>query len=262
MRPQLVCLHDKGEIEAFLRRNPRLHVYALGDLDDFFWPYTTWYARQGRDIRALVLVYNSPALPVLLALDDPPLAELEALLRALLPLLPRRFYAHLSPGLAQTLAIDYELEPHGRYHKMALSEPARLRAFDTSIVVPLGPADRDELLALYRESYPDNAFDPRMLESGQYFGLRRRGRLCSAAGIHVYSPTYRVAALGNITTHPRYRGQGLGTAVTAALCQSLLRTVKHIGLNVHAENAAAIACYEKLGFRFVAPYEEYMLYAK
>ena len=42
----LVCLHDKAVIEGFLRRNPLLHIYPLGDLDDFFWPHTTWYGLQ------------------------------------------------------------------------------------------------------------------------------------------------------------------------------------------------------------------------
>lgn len=35
-------LHDKAEIAACLRRNAPGHVYELGDLDDFDWPYTTW----------------------------------------------------------------------------------------------------------------------------------------------------------------------------------------------------------------------------
>jgi len=39
-----VCLHDKSAIEQFLRRNTWLHLYELGDLDEFFWQYTTWYA--------------------------------------------------------------------------------------------------------------------------------------------------------------------------------------------------------------------------
>ncbi|MEJ7708630.1 MAG: hypothetical protein WKF84_01940 [Pyrinomonadaceae bacterium] len=34
---RIVCLHSKVEIERLLRRNLYLHLYALGDLDDFFW---------------------------------------------------------------------------------------------------------------------------------------------------------------------------------------------------------------------------------
>jgi len=36
----VIKLDDKEEIATFLRRNPRAHVYELGDLDDFDWPYT------------------------------------------------------------------------------------------------------------------------------------------------------------------------------------------------------------------------------
>jgi len=81
----------------------------------------------------------------------------------------------------------------------------------------------------------------------------------AAAGVHVYSASRGVAALGNIATHPDRRGRGLGRAVTARLCASLLATVRHIGLNVHAENAAAIACYRGLGFEAVARYGEFVV---
>jgi len=40
------------------------------------------------------------------------------------------------------------------------------------------------------------------------------------------------------------------------LCVRLRRTVDHIGLNVKADNAAAIRLYEGLGFEVVAEYLE------
>lgn len=73
-----------------------------------------------------------------------------------------------------------------------------------------------------------------------------------------YSPTYRVAALGNITTDPDFRGRGYASPVVAALCRDLLRTVEHIGLNVKADNLAAIRCYRALGFDRCSQYGEYM----
>jgi predicted GNAT family acetyltransferase len=84
----------------------------------------------------------------------------------------------------------------------------------------------------------------------------------SVAGAHVYSPQYKVAALGNITTHPQFRGKGLARVVCAKLCQELLQTVNHIGLNVKVDNISVIACYCKLGFEPVATYEEYSLKLK
>jgi predicted GNAT family acetyltransferase len=102
-----------------------------------------------------------------------------------------------------------------------------------------------------------------MLETGLYRGIRRGGRLVSVAGVHVYSPRFLVAALGNITTHPDWRGHGFATLVSAALCQALGQAgVAHIGLNVRADNEAAIHCYKKLGFECAADYGECTLTRK
>jgi ribosomal protein S18 acetylase RimI-like enzyme len=70
-----------------------------------------------------------------------------------------------------------------------------------------------------------------------------------------------VAALGNIVTHPACRGQGLARAATAGLCRSLRESVDHIGLNVAADNVAAIRCYERLGFATIGHYGEFNLRA-
>jgi GNAT superfamily N-acetyltransferase len=177
-------------------------------------------------------------------------------------LLPRRLYAHLSEGLADVLGEEYQVSWHGKHYKMGLTKTGLLGGVDTSDVTRLGESDVRELEALYRVSYARNWFDPRMLETGHYYGIRRGGELVSVAGVHVYSPVYKVAALGNITTRPDWRGQGLGTTVTAELCRELLPTVDHIGLNVKADNVAALACYEGLGFEQVASYQECSLEAK
>jgi GNAT superfamily N-acetyltransferase len=258
---QPVFLHDKLEVEAYLRRDPYLHLYALGDLDDFFWPYTTWLAcREGQRVEALMLLYSGGGLPVLLALANEGLAHLRALLQASLPLLPRRFYSHLTPGLVETAAAGgCRLEPHGRYLKMRLGGFDKLVQVDTAATEQFNSGDEAALKQFYAASYPGNWFDPRMLETGCYYGIRQGGEIVSVAGIHVYSPRYRAAALGNITTHPDYRGRGLGKAVTARLCQELCKTVDHIGLNVRADNAAAVSAYTRLGFAPYAEYEEYMI---
>lgn len=251
-------LHDRAEIEAFLRRAPARHLYELGDLDDFFWPYTTWYAlREAGEVRALALLYTGTALPVLLAFAEGSPEPSAELLRTVSSWLPRRFYAHLSPGLEARLPAGCRREPHGTHLKMALVDRSRLAGVDTAGVVPLAAADRPALEALYAASYPGNWFDPRMLETGRYVGLWHGSELVSAAGVHVYSPRYGVAALGNITTHPRLRGQGLATRVAGRLCRLLLETVETVGLNVKEDNGAAIACYRGLGFEQVAEYGEF-----
>jgi predicted GNAT family acetyltransferase len=187
---------------------------------------------------------------------------MQELLRSLTHLLPKRFYAHLSGDVVTVLADDYQIKSHGLHYKMALTNTGSLVDVDTSDVIPLSVADTDELEELYRVSHPANSFDPRTLQTSHFYGVRRGTTLLSVAGVHVYSSQYKVAALGNITTHPQFRGQGLATVVCAKLCQELSQTVNHIGLNVKVDNISAIACYSKLGFEPVASYEEYSLELK
>jgi GNAT superfamily N-acetyltransferase len=249
-------LRDKQEIEEHLRRDVHLHLYALGDLDAFFWPYTAWYGlRSGDDLRAVALVYTGQPLPVLLALDRDPEAMGE-LLNSIRDYLPDRFYSHLSPGLESVFTRTHRADLHGEHYKMALRDRAKPESADYSGTIPLGAKDLDELQEFYAESYPGNWFDPRMLETGQYYGIRERGRLVSAGGVHVYSPRYGVAALGNIATHPGQRGRGHGTAVTARICQSV--GVESIGLNVKTDNESAIASYTRLGFEIASIYGEFL----
>jgi RimJ/RimL family protein N-acetyltransferase len=263
---EVVCLHAKQEVEEFSRRNPFLHLYAIGDLDDFFWPRTTWFALRDRgEVRQLALLYSdlTMRMPTILAYAEQPESLMRDLLRALLPVLPRRFHAHLTQNLADVFTDDYHIQPHGAYHKMGLTARSRLAGFDASEAVDLSAADTKDLLALYAASYPGNWFTPRMLETGFYFGIRRGPALVSVAGVHVYSRQYKVAALGNITTRPDARGQGLATTATARVCQELLRAgIECVGLNVKADNRSAITCYERLGFERVADYGEYTVEPK
>lgn len=254
-----VCLHDRDAIETFLRGNVYLNIYSLGDLDDFFWPYTTWYGlADSAGIRAIALMYIGGSLPCLHALSgDDKAAYTEELLRSLIPILPRRFHAHLNSGGENILAEHYFLRPFGGHDRMALADKSLVTNLDTSEAEGLSMSDLDEIKSLFKAAYPGNFFEPKMLETEKYFGIRESGELVSIAGVHVYSALYKVAALGNITTHPDYRGRGYGKIVTARVCQSLLNEADHIGLNVKADNTSAIRCYEKLGFKAIGGFGEF-----
>lgn len=251
-------LRDKDELAAFLRRDRALYAYHLGDLDDFFWPFTRWWGTRDEQgaLREVALLYGGGTL---LALSRDP-AAMQALVRGVAPELPARLYAHLSPGVLPALEERWRSEPRGPHLKMRLAHPQRLARVDVSSATQLGPGDADELLGFYARVYPGNWFDPRMLETGTYFGLREGRRLLSVAGIHVVSRAFGVAALGNIATDREARGRGLARITTAAVCRALREGgIEEIGLNVHASNRAALACYERLGFRTCAEYEEHEL---
>ncbi len=258
--PPVLDVDDPALIERFARRDEALHLYELGDLDPFFRPHTTWFGLTGEDgeLSALALLYHGVSPPTLLALGRVDAEATGALVEAIAPRLPPLCYAHLSPGLLPRLGDRWSPQHHGLHLKMAHRDRDRL-ALHTDDVQRLGPADLADLQALYQRSYPDNWFDARMLQTGQYFGIRQDEQLVCVAGIHVYSPRYRVAALGNVTTDPQWRGRGLARRTTARLCHSLYQTVSTIGLNVKAENTAAIACYRSLGFVEIGQYDEYTL---
>jgi ribosomal protein S18 acetylase RimI-like enzyme len=108
-----------------------------------------------------------------------------------------------------------------------------------------------------RASYPTGYFEPVNLERGPYVAIRDDRGIAAVAGVHVYSPDKRVASLGNIATRPDARGRGLARRVTAALCRLLQGEIDVIGLNVRADNAAAIACYRGVGFEIRHAYDEW-----
>jgi predicted GNAT family acetyltransferase len=255
----VVELRDREAIAEFCRRRPAVHAYSLGDLDDFFWPHTRWLAWEGDGgLEQLVLLYDEPDPPVLLALAEPPEERMAELLAAVDAELPARVYAHLTPGLLDRLVPRYvAVSAPAAHRKLGLVDPSRLVDEDRDDALPLGPEHLDEVAAFYARAYPGTWFETRMLETRRYVGIREGGTLVCVAGVHVWSPTWRVAALGNVATLPVVRGRGLATGACARLCRLLLADgIEVISLNVRSDNHAAIRAYEKLGFAHAADYVE------
>ncbi|MGV9268309.1 GNAT family N-acetyltransferase [Kitasatospora sp. NPDC003701] len=253
----LRSLHDRAVLEARFRRDPALHLMELGDLDDLLWPHTSWFglAPDG----PVALLYAVGDIPTVLAFGGAAEASaVEELVREMLPVLPRRFFGHLTGDAAKALEEAYEVRRHGTLLRMVLTDPGRAAAHPVGpwAPAPLGRADLPELLALFAAAYPGNWFDDRMLDTGQYLGARRDGRLVAVAGVHAWSATQRVGVIGNVTTHPEVRRQGAAGACVAALCRQLAESTDHIGLNVRADNTAAVDLYRRLGFSEVTTFTE------
>lgn len=270
-------------LEAYLRRDAALHAYALGDLDEFFRPYTTWFADDAHDPGAVILRYEpGNASPVYHALCRPECAAAHArLFRELVAALPAAFEIHATPGVlaespgifgdandSQTRAETEQRQAANRFRvqrrelhcKMILREGSRERdrEVDDFIFSPARAEDLPEIEGFFANAYPENWFDPRMIATDAYLLARARdGRITGVAGVHVYSEAYRVAALGNIATHPDFRRRGIAAGLTRRLCALLReRGIDTITLNVKSRNTGAIACYESLGFEVFADYEE------
>lgn len=251
-------IRDKKEIYNFLSGTPDLHLYTIGDLDDFFWPDTTWYALyENNEIVSIALLYSgmSPSTLLLFHEKDPTYSRV--LLGSIRKFLPEKFNVHLSPGLVDMFGMENIAENYGHNYRMVLKgdpEPVN----DPNIR-RLKLSDIDKINELYRLAYPHNWFDSRMAKTGKYFGYFESGMLVGIAGIHVYSPEYRIAALGNIATHPDFRGRRIAYKVTSALCNDLKKTADIIGLNVKSDNNPAIKCYQNVGFEIRSSFDECLI---
>lgn len=120
-----------------------------------------------------------------------------------------------------------------------LVEPAGLD------VVELGPADREEMLALVQLTEPAPFF-LRTAELGRYIGIRRDGRLLAMAGERLRVPGY--VEISAVCTHPDARGQGLAGELTLNAARSIRGGGAEAFLHVVADNHDAKRLYHKLGF--------------
>lgn len=249
-------LTDKTTLLNFLETDRLYAAYAIGDLEPELYAQCTWSgaAREGR-IEALALHYRGLDPAAFLLMGDPDG------LRALLAhqLAPERAYLTCRPEMLDLTRAFYAWDEVTPMWRMALKQehvPPVQSVPDQAILAPLRPAHVDEINALFILG-GGLAFSPYQVESGVFYGVLDEGALVAVAGTHLVSETYGVAAIGNVFTHPGYRGRGYATLTTRAVAGELRRRgIRTIVLNVAQENAPALHVYEKLGFARCCPFLE------
>lgn len=250
---------DREALSGFFRRLESAHAYGLADLDEPFWPSVRAFAALERgEIRAVALLLDTLGVPLLYAVAAPSDQATIALLKAIGSELPMPCGATLALGATESLG--WHFESAGEFLKMRLETDANFLVAASARVELLDLDDYEEVQHFYREvAYAPGEggfFQRYMLELGPYVGVREGGDLVAAGGVHVRSQHYGVAALGNIVTTPAWRGKGLGGTITRALCRYLTPHVPLIALNVRHDNAPAVNCYRRAGFKPVLRYEE------
>lgn len=121
--------------------------------------------------------------------------------------------------------------------------PARI---DDPEIVELTPADNPEMRALAEATRP-GPFGTRTHELGTFLGVRDGARLIAMAGQRMRLPG-RVE-ISAVCTDPAYLGRGLAARLMTAQLALLGSQGFATFLHVKADNARAIALYERLGFR-------------
>jgi GNAT superfamily N-acetyltransferase len=229
-------LTDTHEIRSRLRRDPAWSLYALGDVAPSMFPKTQWFTP------GLTLVVHDYGTAILFAMGPESVREaLESVTGPVHLQVQRdaldevtRHAAVSSPRLMWRLVWTGDRAP---------APSARTTRLDASAV----PA----LQALYADGEasgesPDFFF-PSMVADGVFHGIYEGATLVAAAGTHLVARAEGVAAIGNIYTRRDRRGRGLGRSVTSAALGDLAG-IETIGLNVRADNDAALHLYESIGF--------------
>ncbi|MEE9276820.1 MAG: GNAT family N-acetyltransferase, partial [Dehalococcoidia bacterium] len=101
---------------------------------------------------------------------------------------------------------------------------------------------------LYSSEGGLTAYQAHHIDEGCYYGVVEEGRLVAVAGTHAISPTHGIAVVGNVFTHPLYRGRGHATVATSAVTAALLESQRDVVLSVDPGNTPAIQAYNLLGY--------------
>jgi ribosomal protein S18 acetylase RimI-like enzyme len=123
-------------------------------------------------------------------------------------------------------------------------------------LIPLTTEHVDDMIALARLTKP-GPFAKRTIEFGHYFGVFQDNKLVAMAGQRLHVGNY--TEISAVCTHPDWLGKGYA----AALIQQQLSIICDSGqipfLHVRADNARAIALYERHGFKENGPMNFYFL---
>lgn len=232
-------LTSKSQIRQILRSDPRWCVYALGDLTPRMFAKCQWFTPD------LTLVLHDYGTSILFAHGTGSIRE--ALDHVTWPV-------HLQvTGDALTEVKRHAIVTNEKQMvRMALTGAEMSWAAEsTDDIKRLTVADVKSLRRLYTDGESTgespNFFYDSMVDDGVFFGIYEGTEMIAAAGTHLVSRDEGAAAIGNVYVRRDRRGRGLSRIVTAAVLTKL-RDIETIGLNVRADNVAAMRVYESLGF--------------
>jgi GNAT superfamily N-acetyltransferase len=235
-------ISNRDAIREFLAGDQAYAAYALAQLEPGLFGLAEWYSASGPDGRALLLHSRGGLGRALFTMGDP--GALDALLR--LHPGPRFSFGSLRPVHRRTVEKYFIFTRPQQMVRMSISaedfRPVEREA------VRLTGRDIAAVNRLYATEGGSSTYQARHIEEGVYFGVFIDDFLISIAGTHVVSPSEGVAVVGNVFTHPMYRGQGLATIATSATTTALLERCPLVVLTVESENEPAVRAYRRLGY--------------
>jgi GNAT superfamily N-acetyltransferase len=131
--------------------------------------------------------------------------------------------------------------------QMVIDSKSEVVSWGSGVPERLSSKAADELREFYK-CCGVPAWTPTALELGPFYAVREGEEVVSVAGVHFVTPF--TAELGNVATHPDYRGKGYASKCVAAVTDELLETTPSVILHFFEDNTSAQKLYEKMGFRY------------
>lgn len=232
-------------------------AYAIAQLEERRFPLSEWYVATGQDGTRGVVVHSASGLGRALFADGDASA-VDAIL-SLHPG-PRFTFGSVRPEHFATIERYFVALRKGHMMRMTVSSESFRPAEGEA--VRLSGLDSVEVNRLYSTEGGPTAYTPSHLDDGVYYGVRVEGQLVAIAGTHVVSDAEGVAVVGNVFTHPRYRGLGHSRVATSATTRELLQRCSLVVLTVETANEPAVKVYRRLGYESVCSLHESPLIRK
>jgi ribosomal protein S18 acetylase RimI-like enzyme len=248
---------DRAALRPLLEDDAAYSAYAIAQLDEKLFEANEWLLSRCSGGRQALLVHSRSGLGnALFATGDPQALDVALSLHPG----PRFSFGSLRVEHRPVVEKYFILTRPQIMTRMQITAQT-FQPIEGS-EVRLGPAELDDVNNLYSIEGGPAAYRESHLVDGAYQGVFVGGYLVSIAGTHVVSRAERTAVVGNVFTHPRYRGHGFATVATSAVTAELLNYCDLVVLTVEAKNDPAVAIYTKLGYQAVCSLHETPLIRK
>jgi RimJ/RimL family protein N-acetyltransferase len=239
-------LTDRERIRTILEGRRPYAAYALGQLEPMLFRLTDWWLSSSAANQGLMLHSRGGLGNATFAMGEA--GALDALMSVHPG--PRQTFLTCEPHHLETMLRYFDLDQRQTMIRMHATV-STFQPIDGPVRRLTG-ADVRAINRLYRSEGVPSFYSGRQIDQAVYFGVERDGELIAVAGTHVISQASAIAVVGNVYTHPDYRGQRFAQCTTGAVTEQLLQSCRDVVLSVDPTNAAAVRAYERLGYKEAA----------
>jgi ribosomal protein S18 acetylase RimI-like enzyme len=236
-------LYDRREIDAALSVDRAYAAYALSHLEPGIFERTEFWLGEGAHTAGMV-IRSAVIGETLITAGDP------AAIDAILTLHPGPRAGYLStaePGHMKAIERWHHVDDPLSMQRMTVTR-ATFTPVD-GVVRRLVARDVGAINALYALDDRPSHYTGRQIDNSVYFGVYAGDQLVAIAGTHVVSPMASIGVVGNVLTHPAYRGRGLARLVTSKVTAAILDMgCALVVLTADPNNTPAIHAYAALGY--------------